>query len=686
MIAVKKPPALRVFFFSVSAAMALLVSASFLFLLYHSRSQSALTSYAFAIDDLGVLLGQAERQLMLHETGMETLTSGAEREEYFLEPAALYALIRSKDPDGLVELDEPDSDELEVETGEILGAYLDAAGVDFSVKAADYNIPRDHMPPAVAELWENTKVRGSAEAALDETDEELEELIGEALVLIAPYFMEEHAPGSHRASLEEFVGLMERDIAPGFLHLREELRGVIARSERNRRVAIRTLAFGMIFLIFMTVWRIFLPLERQIVKSWQELQKSANALKNANDLLAEIMKVAPNGVLLCTKDFVIGEANPAAERQLGISKSELLGRRLDDLLPGASTALPRDNGGEFFLERSEAVRANGDRFPVEIHGYAGPINKDYQYLLFVHDMTEREQAKKRREQIEQQMEEARRLESVGALAAGVAHEINTPMQYLGDNIEYLNDALTKIHTSYTRYDVLKEAAAQDDNYRNEVHAIVEFNNSVNLLSLIKEIMAAMAESREGIQQVRDIVLLMKKFAHPGTGDMEEVDLNEIARNVIAISKYRYKGNAEVELDLAEDLPGVLCHRGQIQQVLLNIALNAADAVDEAKPDNGRIRLQTSFDDAFVKIAISDNGNGVPESLRQKIFDPFFTTKPVGKGTGQGLALAKDSIVKVHGGRLRLTDVDGFSTTFFIELPRKSEMSKFNREGNDVFAA
>lgn len=425
---------------------------------------------------------------------------------------------------------------------------------------------------------------------------------------------------------------------------------------------------------------------RELYAKNLELGQSASELKSANSLFWEIMKVAPNGILLCGDDFVINSVNPACARKLNADGSDMKGRLLKEFFPDIAAHLPSDQDGEFIIDRLEAKRACGDDFTVEIRGFAGPINEDIRYLVFFHDISGRLQREAQRKQVEQQVDEARRLEAIGALSAGIAHEINTPIQFIGDNLEYLKDALGQVHESYNRYEALRAAVKQGGPYSDQLAAIDEFNSSINLLALIPEVIAALTESRDGIRQVRDIVLLMKEFAHPGSGDKEEANLNEIAENVVTLCKNRHKNLTEVEFDTAANLPSVRCRRGQIQQVILNIVLNAIDAVEEANPDQGRVRIRTAFDDDYVKIAISDNGPGVSAKLREKIFDPFFTTKPVGKGTGQGLALAKDCVVKGHEGRLSLINLDGFATTFLIELPLKSTISELQRERNDVFAA
>ena len=416
-----------------------------------------------------------------------------------------------------------------------------------------------------------------------------------------------------------------------------------------------------------------------------ELEKTALELSSANSLLSKIMGVAPDGILLCSENFVILNVNETCEKKLECTRSDLIGSNIDEFFPGCANALKNIQSGEFFIEQVAASQPSGRTFPVELRGHVGFISEDAKYLLFFHDITSRLQSQEHRKQVERQVDEARRLEAVGALSAGIAHEINTPIQFIGDNLDYLKDALLKIHNAYALYDKLKDSIACDT-YQEHVQAIDDHNQSIQLTELIKEIMSALTESRDGIRQVRDIVLLMKEFAHPGTGAKEEADLNKIVKSVAAICRNRQKNIAEIEFELEDDLPPVKCRRGQIQQVILNIVLNALDAVDEARDSDGRVKIATYCNNNHIVVAISDNGPGVPASLKEKIFDPFFTTKPVGKGTGQGLALAKDCIVKGHSGRLRLADFPGFATTFLVELPREPELIQTNMEHHHVVAA
>ncbi|NJM34983.1 MAG: HAMP domain-containing histidine kinase [Rhodomicrobium sp.] len=219
--------------------------------------------------------------------------------------------------------------------------------------------------------------------------------------------------------------------------------------------------------------------------------------------------------------------------------------------------------------------------------------------------------------------------------------------------------------------------------QDSVGAIEDHSRKIELDTLIKEIFGAMRETTDGIRQVRDIVLTVKEFAHPGSG-AQETDIHRIVESALTFCRSRTKNIVRIETDLMRDAPMLTCQRGPIQQVLVNLIVNAVEAIEEQGSSDGVIKIVTRISGGSFRITICDNGPGIPEAIREKVFDPFFTTKQVGKGTGQGLALAKDVVVKQHGGRLFLEDTEGFTTTFVIELPLTPPEtgSRKRRSGHD----
>ncbi len=241
-----------------------------------------------------------------------------------------------------------------------------------------------------------------------------------------------------------------------------------------------------------------------------------------------------------------------------------------------------------------------------------------------------------------------RLASVGQLAAGIAHEINTPAQYISDNLGYIEDGLGTLCA------VVQAGGAATDK---------------KIARLLQEMPQAVAESREGVAQIARIVLSMKEFSHPGTTTKTATDINRAIDNTLTVSRNAWKHVTEVECRFDPMLPPVQCHTGEMNQVFLNLILNAAQAIESSgKQLPGRIVITTSHCSDQVEIRIEDSGTGIPASIRERIFDPFFTTKAVGKGTGQGLAICRDVVVVKHGGSLTVGGVEGEGAVFTVRLP------------------
>ncbi len=290
-------------------------------------------------------------------------------------------------------------------------------------------------------------------------------------------------------------------------------------------------------------------------------------------------------------------------------------------------------------------------------------------LTVFRDITRRMQAQKDRAALEIQLYQAQKLESIGQLAAGIAHEINTPTQYVGDNTRFLSDAFNELEKPLKRWlDAIEQSKAgpltqeQWDAIRNGMEdADVEY--------LCEEIPNAIAQSLEGLERVSSIVLAMKSFSHPAK-EMTAADLNKAIESTVTVSRNEWKYVAELETAFDPDMPLVDCLVGDINQVVLNIIVNAAHAIAACHGDGekGRILVATRAIDDVAEIVISDDGGGIPESIRDRIFDPFFTTKPVGKGTGQGLSLAHNVVTQKHDGTITVDSVEGIGTTFTIRIP------------------
>jgi signal transduction histidine kinase len=272
--------------------------------------------------------------------------------------------------------------------------------------------------------------------------------------------------------------------------------------------------------------------------------------------------------------------------------------------------------------------------------------------------------------LESDLAQAQKLESVGRLAAGVAHEINTPVQFVSDSVQFVRDAIDDLSGIVTRYRDLRVAAEKGEGIAAAVKAAEEAEDDADLDYILENAPVALDRAREGLGRVAAIVRSMKEFAHPDRKEMAQVDINHAIASTLVIASNEYKYVADVVTEFG-DLPAVSCYAGEINQVVLNLIVNAAHAIADVvkgTPEKGTIRVSTRVVDGQAEIAIADTGKGIPPDVRSRIFDPFFTTKEVGKGTGQGLAIARTVIVDKHGGTLNFETEVGKGTTFIIRLP------------------
>jgi signal transduction histidine kinase len=254
----------------------------------------------------------------------------------------------------------------------------------------------------------------------------------------------------------------------------------------------------------------------------------------------------------------------------------------------------------------------------------------------------------------------------------VAHEINTPIQYIGDNIAFLQESYRKLELLLNTYDELVEEIRPGIPCQAGISRVEELVDRVNLGYLKREVPRAIEQSLEGVEQVASIVAAMKDFSHPGSSQLAPTDLNHLIESAVLISKNEWKYVADLQTDLDRGLPAVVCSPGELRQVLLNLIVNAADAITDAikqrSGHKGLILISSRCDGEMAEIRVADSGVGIPETIRAKVFDLFFTTKEVGKGSGQGLALAYSTIVKRHGGTLEFESEMGVGTTFVVRLP------------------
>lgn len=276
-----------------------------------------------------------------------------------------------------------------------------------------------------------------------------------------------------------------------------------------------------------------------------------------------------------------------------------------------------------------------------------------------------------RERMLAELQLAHRLEAVGQLAAGVAHEINTPTQYCMDNARFLQEAFREMRAVLRAYEVLATTVRDGGDLEAAMTAVGSARDAADLEFLLEDVPSALDQSIEGLRQVAGIVRALKDFSHPGSDDALPVDLGPLIETSVVLSRGEHKHVADVVVEIDPGLPPVPCQEGKVKQVLLNLLVNAAHAVQAQGGSRGRITVRARALPEVVRVEVEDTGAGIPAAIRDRVFDLFFTTKEVGVGTGQGLALAHRVVSEEHGGRLGFDSEEGVGTTFWFELPRRA---------------
>lgn len=373
--------------------------------------------------------------------------------------------------------------------------------------------------------------------------------------------------------------------------------------------------------------------------------------------------------------------NRAAQRITGYGEDEAVGKRINEVLHifDEKTNSFLDNPIDHLLDLEEKQKKNlpykhpilltKNKVKVLISGQIAPVQiepqKNLGYVLIFDDVTEKE-LKAAQSLLSSKME------SIGQLAAGIAHEINTPIQYLGDNLNYLERSFHLFSEFDKKITSFLEQYREDPSWRVSLKDFFSYRDDKKLADLFLEIPNAIQESQEGVNRVKTIVQAIREFSHPSLKEKSFADLNKAIQTTVTISKNEWKYCADLETDLDESLPLVFCRIDEINQVLLNIIINAAHAIregiDPSSTEKGKIKIKSWHKGKSIAISISDTGCGISEEILNRIFDPFFTTKDVGKGTGQGLYLAHNIITKHHGGIISVKSKLGSGSTFTIELP------------------
>jgi signal transduction histidine kinase len=419
-------------------------------------------------------------------------------------------------------------------------------------------------------------------------------------------------------------------------------------------------AFAMAFVFLAGCWAVLLRMQRTLRRRGEELSSEKSLLAGVISAIPHLVfwKDASGAYEGVNHAFVLlhgavgDEGQPEPDENLAAPLSRALaGIEQEAITRGTpvidrQVTIPRPDGHHRCLLLSVLPRVDGTG---TVNGVIG-VGADVTHVS----------------ELERQLAHAGRLEAIGKLAAGIAHEINTPVQYVSHNTKFLAQTITSVLSGLRE---VARLAAQDDVDTAALRAAVD---ELDLDLLTEEIPSALAESQEGLDHVAKIVRAMKDFSHPGQG-RSPADLNQAIDSTVQVSRSEWGRVAELELDLDPEVGLVPCYLGEVKQALLNVVVNAAQAIAESQGRTGagqlgRITISSHAGPDTVRIVVGDNGPGMEEAVRARVFDPFFTTKEVGQGTGQGLSLAYGTMVK-HGGSLEVASTPGTGATFTFTFPR-----------------
>ena len=404
---------------------------------------------------------------------------------------------------------------------------------------------------------------------------------------------------------------------------------------------------------------------RRLYAANKALEKVAENLEGQRQQLNTILDHTVAAIFLVNENMKVVQSNRAANDLFELTDDGLLDLCVLNLFERSETIarlLKKQfhiHAGEEITFEGEATKIGGSRFPFECGVTAIERRDGRRWTCWIiSDITRRRRDEAKRANLEKELSQAQKMEALGTLASGVAHEINTPIQYVGDNLRFLKDGLSdissvleKITPDHASADLLSACAEADTEF------------------LVAEIPEAIEQSLHGLEQVARIVKAIKEFSHPGNDGHNTVDLNEAIETTVTVTRNQWKYVAEIDLDLAPGLPLAPCSPGDLNQVILNMIVNAADAIAE-KGDSelGRIHIVTHEENGWINICISDTGCGMSADVQERMFDPFFITKDVGKGSGQGLAISYNIIRQKHHGEILCSSEPGQGTMFTLRIP------------------
>jgi len=411
-----------------------------------------------------------------------------------------------------------------------------------------------------------------------------------------------------------------------------------------------------------------------IKKDITEQKKAEKKIRTAHSTITQLItSIRTILIQVNDKDKII-IWNPTAEKTFNLLPKKILGKRMTySKIPWEWNKVYESISMCF--DKKKPVLINNMRYTKQdksigfLDIYILPTRNKKNiitgYILWGTDITEKKQ-------LENRLLQAEKLESIGQLAAGVAHEINSPSQYISDNLSFIKDAFKDFITIFKDY---KSMIEKQKNGKiipaNLIQVLLEKEKKIDISYLMKETPSAIKQALEGIKKVTEIVQSMKMFSHPGKKEKTIENINTLLKSTTIISKNQWKYVADVNFDLDKNLPEIACYPAELNQVFLNIIINSTQAIKDKFSKNdkqGLIKITTKKQQNSIVIIIRDNGIGIPKKIQKKVFDPFFTTKPIGVGTGQGLSISRNIIIKQHKGKITIFSKENKGTSVKIKLP------------------
>lgn len=412
-------------------------------------------------------------------------------------------------------------------------------------------------------------------------------------------------------------------------------------------------------------------------------KKAASTLQRENAVISALA----DALLVLDDEGVITTYNVSAQRLFGGQHSPMEGKSVLELIPelGSFEALKNWDSSGLVHGKSGLSLQFAIQIPDAPTEYFEAVfsklffDEELHYVALVRDITARMQ-------MEQQLRQAQKLESIGQLAAGIAHEINTPTQYVSDNMSFLKKAVGHVLQAIEMYRQIA-ATHTDEAGKERIEELEAMLKKAKFEYIKEEIPKSIEQSSDGLQRVTTIVRAMKSFSHASEGEFSFADLREAIESTVTICRNEWKYQAEMDIDIPTTLPAIPLILDEFNQVILNLVVNGAHAIESKReknddPELGRIGIKVEKAGDMVSVEVSDSGCGIPKRLQEKVFEPFFTTKAVGKGTGQGLSIVYSVIVEKHKGKVELSSIEGEGTRFRLMLPLAQASVKGDAETSE----